>query len=595
MTTRKDVRAGRGGPVGTPLLTLGLLGLLAPGCYSGLSEGPDGAMDPSGADGDDEDGDDGDGDDGVPGHDDDDDDDDGPNACTTVGLAQMRELTGREYDRTVQELLGTDATPSTTFVSDARLGPFADNSGRGVVETIAVQYQRAAENLAAAQDIASIVPCTIADANADDTVAASCAEAFVEQFGARAYRQPITADQRDALLALYDEVRTDPDVQADFTAAIRTVLEAILQSPYFLHHIQWGDPDAADEAGRIPLTDWELASRLSYFVWDAPPDDVLWDAAFDGQLTDPDALEAQVRRMLDDPRARDTLALFFDDWLDADAILHTDKVDAIFPEYDEALQQSMRESLRLFLTEVVLDDPDADLENLLTADVVFADARMAEIYGLDGVPTDGTFARIEDPPHERIGVLGQAAFLAGHAASWESSPLFRGLFVYDRLMCGLVAPPPDEIEFPEPIPGETPLELAERHMSEPSCNGCHGAFDPVGLGMERYDSLGRYRLEYGPGQPASNAGRIETGLEPELLGPFEGTTGLADRLLSSGVVHRCVSRQAMRFAVGAAAEGGCIVNDVGDEWQAEGGTFRELMVSVVRSEGFRFRLKEQAQ
>lgn len=556
------------------------------GCYHGL--GNDGAAG-GGADGsaDAEGGEAGDGDDtGTPSGDE-------GGGCGTVAAAPLRELTRFEYGNTVHDLLGADAAVADAFVGDAVEGVFERNSGRVVTEPLAEQYMRAAEELAPAADVLALAGCTPASAAEEG----ACADAFVRGFGRRLFRRPPGEARVARFLALFDAARHDPELALDFEGALRVVLEAMLQSPLFLHHIEYGDPDAVDELGRVPLSQYELASRLAYTLWGSMPDDALLDAAEAGELAEPDALEAHARRLLEDPRARPAAARFYTQWLHLHRIDNAAKSSERYPQLDNALRTSMREETERFLDEQLWGDGEGTVAELFTADHSFVDAGLAELYGIEvGELGDGEWMRVEALPDDRRGVLGHAGFLASHATSEDSSPVHRGVYVRDRLMCQPIPLPPDfDPTLPEPMAGETPPELVERHLSDPSCAGCHTFFDPIGLGFERYDGIGAARTEYVGGKPVDAKGEIVGSDDEATDGTFEGLAGLAEKLAASNQVRDCVAQQANTFALGSAAATECVSDELVLAFAASGGDLRELMVDVVRSQAFRMRAADDTE
>ena len=459
-----------------------------------------------------------------------------------------------------------------------------------MTEQLADQYMRAAETLAAEADVQALVECWPA------TVAeeAACAEQFVRELGRRAFRRPLDDARVARYTTLFADARANPDLEVDFAGALRIVLEAMLQSPLFLHHVEYGEPEAIDERGNVPLTQYELASRLSYTVLGTMPDDTLLDAAAAGVLADPDQLEMHARRLLEDPRARAATARFYTQWLDLARIENAAKSTTRYPEFDEAMRASMRAETDRFVEDVVWGEGEGTLAELLTADFAWVDARLAALYGLDvGELAEGEMVRVDGLPDDRRGLLGQAGFLASHATAEESSPVHRGVFVRDRLMCQPIPLPEDfNPTLPEAEPGETPPELVERHLSEPSCAGCHVFFDPIGLGFENYDGIGNHRTSYVGGDAVDADGEIFGSKDGEIDGAFSGLAELATKLATSSQVRDCAARQAHTFALGSGAAGECVSGEVTLAFAESGGDLRELVIDVVRSEAFRVRAVE---
>lgn len=565
-----------------PAITATVLGALAcAGCYQGLPT--EGAADGSAEGGSSASA-------GDDGSDDGDDTGEPDEACASAAPAPLRELTRFEYDNTVQDLLHTSVRPAEGFVVDAKEGPFDRNSGRVVTEPLADQYMRAAETLAADADLSAIVGCVPADAAEE----AACVEQFVRTFGRRAFRRPLDDARIERYTTLFADARANPDLDVDFDGAVRVVLEAMLQSPLFLHHVEYGDPSVLDERGNVPLTQHELASRLSYAVIGSMPDDALLAAADAGELVDADQLEAHARRLLADPRARLAIARFFAQWLDLDRIENAAKSTELYPSFDDAMRTSMRAETDRLIDEVMWGDVEGTLTELFTADFTWVDARLAALYGLDvGELAEGETVRVDGLPDDRRGLLGHAGFLASHATAEESSPVHRGVFVRDRLMCQPIPLPEDfNPTLPDALPGETPPELVERHMSDPSCAGCHQFFDPIGLGFEHYDGIGAHRTNYSNGDAVDAAGEIVGSGDAAVDGAFDGLAELTAKLTASGGVRDCAALQGNTFVLGSAAAGECVPDEVVAAFAESGGDLRELLIEIVRSEAFRVRAVE---
>lgn len=567
-----------------PIAALVLGALVPAGCYVGLPPGLSAQSGGSSAAGDDSG--------GGSGADDSGGEPDGPGNtdCPTAALGPVRELTAFEYDNTVQDLLHTTSSPASSFVSDAKEGLFSRNSDRVVTQQQANQYMNAAESLAEEADVLALAGCAPSSADEETT----CAEQFVRTFGRRAFRRPVDDARAARYLALYDAVRSDADLAVDFEGALRVVLEAMLQSPLFLQHVEFGLPDQADADGNIPLTQYELASRLSYAVAGTLPDDALLDAAEAGELGDPDAREMHVRRLLMSQRARDASGRFFTEWLDLNRINTAAKSPDAFPEFGDELRQSMRAETTHFIEEVLYGDADGTLGELLSADFTFVDASLAALYGIDVEVAPGEMVRVDGLPDDRRGLLGQAGFLASHATSEESSPVHRGVFVRARLMCQPIPVPKDfNPMLPERMPNETPPELVERHLSDPSCAGCHKFFDPIGLGFEHYDSIGGYRTEYDGGKPIDSKGAINGSKDAASDGDFDGLAELAAKLASSAQVTDCAVEQSLASTLGASAVSACISDDIAAAFASSGGDMRELIVEIVRSDAFARRAADE--
>ncbi len=494
-----------------------------------------------------------------------------------LGSAPLRRLTRNEYDNTVRDLLGDDTRPASAFAADDTALGFAVAGHVSLL--VAQHYMDAAEAIAAraTADLTALLPC---DPEPDEQ---ACIGMFIGQLAPRAYRRPLVDDEHAQLMALYNAARSD----FDRATAVATVLEAVLQSPHFLYRVEVGAPDP-DGDGIVALGSHELATRLSYLVWNTMPDAGLAVAAATGQLDSREGLEAEVRRMLDDPRARTAVDDFHRQWLGMEALRHADKDLDLHREWDDALRDAMIAEVGQFAQAVVFED-DATLETLLTASYGFANEPLARVYGVPGVFGDA-LTRVELPPEQRAGLLTMAGLQARLASARGSDPIHRGLWVRERLLCqGLPAPPPDvDVVPPDPEPGASTRDQFEQHTADESCAGCHSLIDPIGFGFEHYDAVGAWRaLDNGVTVDAS--GNVSATDDAD--GPFDGGVELARRLAASEQVRSCVATQWFRYAFARAEQPAddCTRSQIEDAFAAAGQDIRELLVALVLSDGFRFR------
>ena len=301
-----------------------------------------------------------------------------PEEAPEVGLGKLRRLTRAEYNNTVRDLLGDDSRPAAAFLPDDASAGYAANAHAPVSRLHVEEYMRAAERLAqdAAGRLGLWVSCDLEVSGAE---AEACARGFITSFGRRAYRRPLTRDEEDALLAVYAEKASD----AGFAAGLQLVIQALLQSPHFLYRVELGALGLGDEAAAagevVPLTGYELASRLSYLLWASTPDDELLAAAESGALASPAGLEAQAARMLDDPRSQGGVVSFFSQWLELGELLTLQKDAAALPAWSSSLRASMYVETMMF-ADYVLRDGDGRLETLLTAPWSIVNGPLMEHY-----------------------------------------------------------------------------------------------------------------------------------------------------------------------------------------------------------------------
>lgn len=544
---------------------------LVTGCYSGVSgfgEGDDAGGASSGA----EDGD-GSGDESGSGTDGEGLECDG---AVRVGHMPLRRLTGEQYANAVRDLFGVEADVAA-FGGDEKLGPFDANYAAPVSPTMVDQFRAVAEDVAEAASLDSV-----ALLGCDPAVVPTCLQDWVRAVGRRAYRRPLTDDE----LARYE---TLIELGQDDAARVRLVIQAMLQSPSFLYQLEFGLPDpAADDV--VALEPYELASRLSLFLWGSVPDDALLDAAAAGSLDDPEGLRAQAERMLEDPHARGTVESFHVQWLHLDKLAAQDKDPALYPLFDEELRDAMLAETRRFAGHVVLDG-DARLETLLTSSETWIDAPLFELYGLPVPAGHDPAEAVALDPAQRAGLLTQASFLATHAHHNQTAPIHRGVVVLTELLCQPPPPPPPDVNAtpPDPVPGSTTREIFEQQTAEPYCAGCHKLINGIGLGFEGYDAIGAFR-EVENGLPVDQSGEV---VGTDVAGTFDGAVELAHKLAESQQVRDCVATQWFRYSLGR-LEGSadeCTLGELRQSFADSDYDVRELMLALVQTDAFRYRAR----
>ena len=492
-----------------------VLGVVAVSLLVGCYAGPRGGADGAGTDGDDggtasDDG--GGGDDG-----------DSPQArCeeSKIGPPMLRRLTRHEFDMTIRAVfpeieasfdgvaLGADTISAQGFGNDADVLVVSEQTAREILDTA----EHVAELVAAPEALAALLPCSTTTADA------GCAETFAEDYGERLFRRPLSAGERAEYLELFSSV----DADAGFTAGLKWMLVALLQSPHVVYRSELG---ADSEDGRRTLQGWELATALAYDFSGRPPDAELRARGADGSLADPEARVAEARRLLGTPAGRDTVHRFFEDWLDYREVASKQRPDV--PEF-EAVREAMAEETRRFIESVVFDD-DGGVDTLLLADYTHLDGSLAAYYGYG--EASGDFAMVPRPESWSVGLLAQGSLLAANAHVTASSPTRRGLLVYERFLCQERPPVPADVPpISDPSPGVTTTRqrYEEEHMVSEACRSCHQLFDPVGFGFEHFDAAGRFRQEEA-GLPIDASGELPAGIVGD--GPtFDGLTGLSQTL-----------------------------------------------------------------
>lgn len=497
----------------------------------------------------------------------------------SVENSPLRRLSHVEYQRTVRDLFPNVDLTKFEFAKDVPIEGFENNAASLNPSPLLVeQYQEAAEDIAG-----QVVQTSIADAVPCDPAGneSACAKDFIASFGARAFRRPLTQEEIDR----YHTFFMKHAGEVSFNAGVHLTLQAFLQSPQFLYRLEFG---TGKSEPNVPLSDYELATRLSYLLWQTMPDQELFEAASSGELSQPGALAAQAQRMLQAERAATALADFHRQWFEFDEVLEQEKNPAQFPEWSEDVKRSLHEEALRFVREIFVGG-SGTVDELLTSRTTWVNADLAELYGVPA-PSDG-WAKVELPEDERAGVLTLGAFLASHARPTNGSPPLRGVSVLEQVLCSHIDAPPPSVDtsLPEDDPDapKTNRQLFESRTSQPSCRSCHESIDGIGFGFENYDAVGRYRTEDN-GFPVDASGEL---VYTDVDGEFEGAVEMAHALAESAQVEHCVAAKWFRYAHGRdeTEQDLCKVYGLTEALQEAGGDMRALLVHLVETTEFRHR------
>lgn len=362
----------------------------------------------------------------------------------------------------------------------------------------------------------------------------ACATTVVQTFARRAWRRPLTSDEQSKLATLVTSIH---DAGESLEATIKLGLRAVLSSPKFLYRYR-----TVEDANAAELLDpFVLASRLSYFIWSSTPDERLMAAAEDGTLSSAEGVRQTVGWMLEDPRSSALADGFAEQWLDLRHLEQAAPSTEVYPQWDEALREAMVRESKLFFLDYL--DSGRELSTMLAPDFAYRDARLAAHYGVDAPAGDG-FERTAVAQGDRRGVLALSAWLTSRSDTEHSSPIRRGAWLADNMLCAPVPPPPPGLEIGELAGAESGMTLREQleaHRSDPNCASCHARLDVLGMGFEVYDGIGRNIDD-----PALDSrGELPTG------GEFRGADELAAKLDQQTFVS-CVSKKLMQYALGRA-------------------------------------------
>lgn len=492
------------------------------------------------------------------------------------GKAPLRRLTHREFDNTIRDLLGDESRPGSSFTPDAQSLGF-DNMAdtQAVSPLLAEQYEKAAIEIStqAVTDLEGLMGC-------DPDTDASCVKDFVTTFGKRAFRRPLTSTEVDRHVGFYTQMQGEYGT----SDGVRLLLQAILLSPSLLYRLELTQKT---QAGAVRLSPYEVATRLSYFLWGSLPDDELFAAADSGQLETPADIATQARRMLKDQRARDAVASFTKQWLSLGRLDSTEKDSEMFPDFTSAIPPLLRQqTLRFF--DWVLFEGDGRWSTLLTSKTSFMNSELGAFYGLSDDSLGGELEKVE-LGDEYSGFLTQAGLLSVLAHEDQTSLVERGKFVREMLLCDdLPAPPPNLIVVPpDPDPNATTRERFAAHVADPACAQCHDKMDPIGFSFEHFGADGRWRDKEN-GLAIDASGEL-TGTDVD--GEIDGVASLAERLVQSDEVQKCVVMTWFRYAHGRGQDetDGCSIQKAQQVFKSSDGDIRELIVALTQTDAFLYR------
>ena len=497
----------------------------------------------------------------------------GPGEGPVPGTTPTRRLTKTEYLNTVEALFGSNFDAASEVPGDEYRGGF-DNGGQrfSVSEMIVRQYMTVATSIASKVDVAKVVPCDTTKVGE-----VGCATELATKLGGKAYRRPLESSEVTELVGLYSTIRATGTHQE----ALRAMIARMLIAPQFLYHVELGEAPPSD--GSSPsVTPFELASRLSYLLWESMPDSELLDAAATGKLKDRAAVLGQVERLLGDARAKKTVWHMNEQWLELNRYPSAGKDSATYPGFDGA-KADIYEGTKRFVEDAFWNGK-GDLRTLLTGNYTFANAKVAQVYGFSSTGND--FVRVELDPNQSSGILSQPAFLATLGKADRSAPILRAIFVRDRLMCSsLPPPPPGASDTKTDAKPKTTREYFTIVTSPPQCMSCHSVINPIGFGFENFDGIGKWRTtENGVAVDAS--GQID--LDDGVL-PFVGAAQLGKILVDSPRVQDCVTRHWFRFAYGheeTREEADVVVKAATERFRKDSLSMRTLPRALVEAEPF---------
>ena len=502
------------------------------------------------------------------------------------GRVEIHRLNNNEYNNTVRDLLGTQSQPAAKFLAEEGLN--FDNTATALGMTSS-QYEA---YFGAARDLMTEAAATPAELSRFMTcmptkAADPCARQIVESFGAKVYRRPLEAAELDRAMKLFDGA-----IGRGLTGSEAMLLtgRGLLSAANFLYRIEYdANPKSITPH---PLSAYELASRLSYLAWSSMPDDALFAHAKDNSLLQSAALEVEVDRLLADPKAAAFIESFAGQWLDIRKLITHSVTPQVFNTFTPQLSDAMLQEGYLWFQEFV--NQNRPLSDWFTSDFNYVNDTLAQHYGMP-LPGSAQLKRVEVTTDQRKGFFGLASFLTQTSFPSRTSPTLRGAWALTNLLCSPPPPPPNDV--PKLDKSATPAEMAqpagtenvrvrlERHRTDPACAACHTVLDPIGLGLEHFDGIGRYRETYGNGEAIDASGKLPEGAT------FNGSDQLAQLVAQDPRFPACVASKLYAYALGRDAESydDATLAKLQTSWTGRGLTIRNLMKEVVLSDSFRQR------
>ena len=497
-----------------------------------------------------------------------------------AGPTGMRRLTQTQFRNVIADVFGADVVVPPLAEPDLEIGGLLSVGASAVsmsprgVETLESSAFAIAEQVFATEE--SAADWLICEPAA--TVDSVCSEAVLAELGLLLWRRPLTADELSQTVAVADEAAETLD---DFLAGLEFGAAALLQSPNFIFRTELGDLD--EDAETRSYNAYELASRLSFFLWNTSPDRELLALAADGTLLDEEVLRTTATEMIDDPRTRRGLRNYFSEQLQLHGLEQLSKDPTLFEQYNVLLGPDAAEETLLTLEHIVFD-AESDFRDVMTTRETFVNRRLAAIYDVPApVPEGFGFVTLPRDGY-RVGLLGHASFSNLHAHAVSTSATLRGKAIREILLCSVVPPPPSNVDVSIPEPSGETLTLRDRvaeHLVDPACAGCHEFMDPIGLGLENFDAIGAWR-------------NTDHGAEIDVTGDVDGVefsnpVELAAAIRNHEDFGPCVVRTLTRYAIGRSEvrEEFAHLDVLSLHFRAHGYRLKPTLLEIVMSPMFR--------
>lgn len=502
--------------------------------------------------------------------------------------SRIPRLSHTQYDNTIQDLFNAPQLTPSSALPPAAVGSLDERAWTGYKESATALAKQAVSTPAI---LDAILPC----APAGDE--AACAKSFIQDFGLRAFRRPLSDKEVATFEGLFAR-RAELTAGGQFNDGVELLLEAFLQSPSFLTRAELSTQVSKD---KIPLNSYEVASRLSYTLTNSMPDRELLDAAAADRLTTAEGIRAQAERLLKLPRARAAVQNFHEHWLQmqgSEGSRWTDFVrdEALYPDFSpETLPYLKQETLRFI--DYIVFEKQGGYQALLTDNTGFVNNRTAPLYGLNAADFGADLTQTPLDPTQRSGLLTRVGFLASHAQVVRTSPILRGALIQKHILCRSIGTPPPGAEM-TPLPAVTKDVVTTRQRvalqtSPEECNFCHKIINPTGFAFEHYNAVGAWQTQ-------------DTGVDVDATGtaligtrevPYAGGVEFSALVSTAPEAHRCYAKNWVEFAYGRRAKGSDtqIIASLGQKLNTPSYSILQLLLDLVQTETFRSRAPEVSQ
>jgi len=534
-------------------------------------------------------------------------------SATAPGRSPLRRLTTYEYNNTIRDLLGDTTSPGTALPAqvDSKQNLFGNDADEQSPSPLLIEkYQSVAES-AAARATASTTALGKLHSCASSVTTAneeSCARMIATSLAPRAYRRAVPTSEVDELVTLYRNVRA-LSTTTTFASGVAAMIEAMLQSPDFLYRVELGKAVAGNSAV-MRVAGREMATRLSYMLWQTMPDPALFQAADAGMLDSNDGVRQQAQKMLDDPRSHPMVAFFFDNLLPIPDLAGLTRDAATFPKWSSSVGAAMRTEVQRVLEYEIYENTaqlappyvPGSWPAILTTPYTFVNQALFSYYGSStfaagtAAVTGTTLTKVNLNTSQRLGLLTLGGMAAGSTISSNTNPVLRGSFIINKLMCRNVELPVGFTPMPpDPYSGKTARERYSKHSAAAVCANCHQYLDPLGFPFENYDAVGQYRASEHWTDPATGIAYDTpidaSGSVPGVSGTAKNAIELVQLLATSPDVESCFASHWMRFAYGRslADADGCNQQTLVNAFKDGGYNVKQLLLALTQSDGFLYR------